>query len=110
MLKSSDDDDCAIAKENIKNLNLDVITKLLIAKSLALDTRYDFFDYLEKETQTDIRSVSLQFKDLHIRIKEDNAKEEHKILFKHLLEREVRAFYSGYLSIFCDKIDISIKW
>lgn len=109
MLKSSDDDDSSIAKENVKNLDLDWITNLLIAKSLALNTRYDFFNYLEKEMQMNIRAVSLQFRDLHDMIKKNNTKEEHKILFKHIVEREVGRFYAD-LYTFCDKIDISIKW
>lgn len=109
MLKSSDDDDSSIAKENVKNLNLDLITNLLIAKSLALTTRYEFFTYLEEEMQMSLRTMSLHFRDLHTMIKKNSAKEEHKILFKHIVEDQVRRYYADLYN-FCDKIDISIKW
>jgi len=109
MLKSSDNDDCNIAKENIKNLKLDFIPCLLIAKGLALESRSDFLKYLDAEMQIDLRYIDMRFHEIYKMIKENGSKEENKILFKYLLEQEMQRYYADIYT-FCNKIDVSIQW
>lgn len=127
MLLSSDED-FEVAIQNLNNLKLKPIYSILLAKSLSLEKRKDFFDKLIDSATTtyfetfkksfkrrygeDYESIDLSWKTIYLKIKEDYTNDEEvKEAFKFAFANE---FKEGLIMTsdwdFINDVKLNITW